>query len=141
MRNRETLKFIADNIKGCKFKIAILSIVQIVLGALAVAFSFMLRYVISAIETGRDTGSKDLLIKYVIVITVIAIAIVGLTIFYRIFYEISYVDIENKLKKNLFEAILKKDYQEVFNTIYSNKYHAQRIYELLCKNHLAQKEK
>ena len=113
MRNRETLKFIADNIKGCKFKIAILSIVQIVLGALAVAFSFMLRYVISAIEVGRDTGSKDLLIKYVIVITIIAVAIVGLTIFYRIFYEISYVDIENKLKKNLFEAILKKDYQEV----------------------------
>ena len=109
MKNKETLKFISDNIKGCKFKIAILSIVQVLLGALAVAFSFMLRYVISAIEV----SDKALLIRFVVIITVIAVAIVGLTIFYRIFYEISYVDIENKLKKNLFEVILKKDYQEV----------------------------
>ena len=109
MKNKETLKFISDNIKGCKFKIAILSIVQVLLGALAVAFSFMLRYVISAIEV----SDKELLIRYVVIITIIAVAIVGLTIFYRIFYEISYVDIENKLKKNLFEVILKKDYQEV----------------------------
>ena len=85
MKNKETLKFISDNIKGCKLKIAILSIVQVLLGALAVAFSFMLRYVISAIEV----SDKELLIRYVVIITIIAVAIVGLTIFYRIFYEIS----------------------------------------------------
>ena len=50
MGNTNTLKFISNNIQGCKLKIAILSIVQILLGALTVAFSFMLRYVISAIE-------------------------------------------------------------------------------------------
>ena len=109
MKNKETLKFISNNIKGCKFKIAILSITQILIGVLTVAFSFMLKYVFSAIEV---TDEKELT-KYIIIISCIAIALIGLTIFYRIYYEISYVDIENKLKKNLFETILKKDYQEV----------------------------
>ena len=109
MKNRETLKFISNNIKGCKFKIAILSIAQILIGILTVAFSFMLKYVISAIEA----SNKDELIKYIIIIASIALALIALTIFYRIYYEVSYVDIENKLKKNLFRTILNKDYQEV----------------------------
>lgn len=50
-------------------------------------------------------------------------------------------DIKLMMSKKIDKEAIKKDYQEVFNTIYSNKYHAQRIYELLCKNHLAQKEK
>ena len=111
MKNRETLKFISNNIKGCKFKIAILSITQILIGVLTVAFSFMLKYVISAIEPPNQ--SKDLLIKYTIIIGSIALALIVFTVFYRIFFEISYVDIENKLKKNLFRKILDKDYQEV----------------------------
>ena len=56
MKNKETLRFISNNIKGCKSKIAILSICQILLGVLTVAFSFMLRYVISAIEEGDNNG-------------------------------------------------------------------------------------
>jgi hypothetical protein len=55
MRNKDTLKFISNNIKGCKTKIALLSISQILLGVLTVAFSFMLRFIIGAIEK----GSKD----------------------------------------------------------------------------------
>ena len=109
MKNRETIRFISDNIKGCKFKIAILSICQIFIGAFTVAFSFMLKYVISAIEV----PDKELLTRYIIIIASIAVVLIALTIFYRMYYEISYVDIENKLKKNLFETILKKDYQEV----------------------------
>ena len=50
MKSKETLKFISNNIKGCKTKIALLSISQILLGALTVTFSFMLRFVIGAIE-------------------------------------------------------------------------------------------
>ena len=109
MKNKEVLKFISNNIKGCKFKIAILSIAQILIGALTVAFSFMLKYVISAIET----SNKNELVKYIIIIASIAVALIALTIFYRIYYEVSYVDIENKLKTNLFRTILNKDYQEV----------------------------
>ena len=109
MKNREILRFISNNIKGCKFKIAILSIAQILIGALTVAFSFMLKYVISAIYV----PDENLLIRYIIIISAIAITLIGLTIFYRIYYEISYVDIENKLKKNLFKTILNKDYQEI----------------------------
>ena len=109
MKNRETLKFISNNIKGCKSKIAILSIAQILIGALTVAFSFMLKYVISAIKE----SDQDLLLKYIIIISSIAVALIALTIFYRIYYEVSYVDIENKLKKNLFKTVLNKDYQEV----------------------------
>ena len=63
MKNKDTLKFINENIVGCKSKIAILSICQILLGALTVAFSFMLRYVISAIED----KNKQLLITYTII--------------------------------------------------------------------------
>ena len=109
MKNKETLKFISNNIQGCKLKIALLSLCQILLGTLTVAFSFMLRFIIEAIEE----ESQELLIKYVIVIAIIAVAIIGLTIFYRIFYEYSYVEIENKLKNNLFKTILNKDYQEI----------------------------
>ena len=109
MKNREVLKFISNNIKGCKLKIAILSIAQVLIGALTVAFSFMLKYIITAIEQ----SNKDLLVRYTIIIASIALALILLTIFYRIYYEVSYVDIENKLKKNLFRTILNKDYQEV----------------------------
>ena len=90
MKNRETLKFISNNIKGCKFKIAILSITQILIGVLTVAFSFMLKYVISAIEPPNQ--SKNLLIEYTIIIGVIALALIVFTVFYRIFFEISYVE-------------------------------------------------
>ena len=109
MKNREVLKFISKNIKGCKSKIAILSITQVLIGALTVGFSFMLKFVIAAIEV----PDKNLLTRNIIIIASIALALILLTIFYRIYYEISYVDIENKLKKNLFEIILSKDYQEV----------------------------
>ena len=109
MKNREVLKFISKNIKGCKSKIAILSITQVLIGALTVGFSFMLKFVISAIEV----PDKNLLTRNIIIIACIALALILLTIFYRIYYEISYVDIENKLKKNLFETILNRDYQEV----------------------------
>ena len=112
MRNKETLGFISSNIKGCKGKIALLSIVQTLLGALTVAFSFMLRYVISAIE---DKNNEEL-IRFVIIIASIALLLIGLQIFYRIFYEVSYIDIENKLKNNLFKTILNKDYQEIKKT-------------------------
>ena len=109
MKSKETLKFISNNIKGCKTKIALLSISQILLGALTVAFSFMLRFVIGAIEK----GNKDELILYTIIIGSIALFLILLQIFYRIYYEVSYVDIENKLKKNLFKTILNKNYQEI----------------------------
>ena len=112
MKNKETLKFINKNIKGCKTKIALLSISQILLGVLTVAFSFMLRFIIGAIEK----GSKDELILYTVIIGSIALLLILLQIFYRIYYEVSYVDIENKLKKNLFTTILHKDYQEIKKT-------------------------
>ena len=67
MRNRETLKFISNNIKGCKTKIFVLSLCQILLGALVVAFSFMLRYVIKAIEPA--TKSQALLTKCIVIIS------------------------------------------------------------------------
>lgn len=109
MKNKETLKFINDNIKGCKTKIALLSICQVLLGALTVAFSFMLRYIVNAIEI----NNKDLLIRNIIIISAIALLLIALQIFYRIYYEVSYVDIENKLKNNLYQAILKKHYQDI----------------------------
>ena len=109
MKNKETLKFISNNIKGCKTKIFILSLCQIMLGALVVAFSFSLRYVIRAIEKGYQTSFT----KWTILISCIAFAIVVLQIFYRIYYEYSHVAIENKLKDNLFKTILNKNYQDV----------------------------
>ena len=112
MKNRETLKFISNNIKGCKVKIALLSICQILLGALTVGFSFMLRYIIEAIER----QNKELLSKYIIVLAVIAFLLVTLQILYRLYYEVSYSEIENKLKNNLFKTILNNDYQEIKRT-------------------------
>ena len=109
MKNRETLKFIKNNIKGSGARIFLLSLTQTLLGALTVGFSFMLRYVISAIEE----KSNELLIRYTIIIGSIALALVLLQIFYSIFYEMSFIDIENKLKNNLFKTILNKDYQEI----------------------------
>ena len=45
-------------------------------------------------------------------------------------------DIKLMMSKRIDKAAIKEDYQAVFNTVFSNKYHAQRIYELLFKNHL-----
>ena len=112
MRNKETLKFITNNIKGSKKKVLILSIVQTLLGLLTVGFSFMLKPVINALEDKNN----DLLIRYVIILASIAVALIVLQIFYRLYYEVSYIDIENRLKNNLFKTILHKDYQEIKNT-------------------------
>ena len=112
MKNKETLKFISNNIKGCKVKIALLSICQVLLGALTVAFSFTLRYIIEAIEL----KNKELLTKYIIILAAIAVLLIALQIFYRLYYEVSYSEIENKLKNNLFKTILNKDYQEIKKT-------------------------
>ena len=112
MRNRETLKFINANIKGSKKKVLILSIVQTLLGVLTVAFSFMLKPVINALEDKNN----DLLIRNVIILASIAVVLIILQIFYRLYYEVSYIDIENRLKNNLFKTILNKDYQEIKNT-------------------------
>ena len=112
MKNKETLRFINDNIKGCKTKIALLSICQILLGVLTVAFSFMLKFIIESIQE----GSKDKLLINVVIIASIALGLILLQIFYRIYYEVSYTEIENKLKNNLFKTILNKDYQEIKKT-------------------------
>ena len=112
MKSRETLRFINENIKGCKFKIVLLSFIQILLGALTVGFSFMLKYIIGSIED----KNQDLLIKYTIILGSIALALIILQIFFRIYYEVSYLEIENKLKKNLYQTILNKDYQEIKKT-------------------------
>ena len=112
MKNKETLRFINENIKGCKTKIALLSICQILLGILTVAFSFMLKFIIESIQE----GSKDKLLINTIIIASIALGLILLQIFYRIYYEVSYTEIENKLKNNLFKTILSKDYQEIKKT-------------------------
>ena len=109
MKNKDTLRFISNNIKGCKSKVAILSIVQTLLGVFTVAFSFTLRYIIRAIEA----KSQESLLKWTIVISCIAVALIALQIFYRIYFEYSHVAIENKLKDNLFKTILNKHYQDV----------------------------
>ena len=116
MKSRDTIRFINENIKGSKKKIFLLSLTQILIGALTVAFSFMLKYVINAIEDGIATHNNQELIKYTIIIGCIALALVLLQIFYRIYYEVSYIDIENRLKNNLFKTILNKHYQDVKNT-------------------------
>ena len=109
MKNKETLRFIKDNIKGSKKKVLLLSLTQILLGVLTVSFSFMLRFIINAIED-KD---KQLLFRYTFIIGGIALLLVILNIFYRIYYEYSHVEIENRLKDNLYQTILKKDYQEI----------------------------
>ena len=109
MKNTETLRFINNNIKGCKGKVALLSICQTLLGVLTVTFSFMLRFVITAIE---ERNNQEL-IKYTIIIGVIALLLVALQIFYHLYYEVSYIDIENRLKNNLYETILNNDYQDI----------------------------
>ena len=116
MKNKETLRFINENIKGSKKKIFLLSLTQTLLGVLMVAFSFTLRYVIGAIESARLDNNTEPFIRYTIIIASIAAAIVLLQVFYRIYYEVSYIDIENKLKNNLFKTILNKNYQTVKNT-------------------------
>ena len=109
MKNTETLRFINNNIKGCKGKVAILSICQTLLGVLTVTFSFMLRFVITAIE---ERNNQEL-IKYTIIIGVIALLLVAFQIFYHLYYEVSYIDIENRLKDNLYNTILNNDYQDI----------------------------
>ena len=109
MKNRDTLRFINKNIKGSKKKVFLLSICQILIGVLTVAFSFTLKFVIEAIEDKNNEG----LIKFTIVLGSIALLLIALQIFYRLYYEVSYIDIENRLKENLYKEILNKDYQEV----------------------------
>ena len=46
----------------------------------------MLRYIIEAIEL----KNKELLVKYIIVLSVIALLLILLQVFYRLYYEVSY---------------------------------------------------
>ena len=71
MKNKETLKFINDNIKGKKITIFILSLTQILLGVATVALSFMLRYIIASIE-GNDYNE---FVKYTIILGIIALLV------------------------------------------------------------------
>ena len=118
MRNKETLKFITNNIKGSKKKVLILSIVQTLLGVLTVGFSFMLKPVINALEDKNN----DLLIRSVIILASIAVVLIILQIFYRLYYEVSYIDIENRLKNNLFKTLnfMNTMNELIFTFLYSN---------------------
>ena len=109
MKNKETLKFISSNLSGTKGKVIVLSLVQTLLGVLTVGFSFSLRYVINAIEN----SDRDLLTRYVIVISIIAFLLIAFQIFYRIYFEYSHVEMENKLRSNLYRSILHKDYEYI----------------------------
>ena len=109
MKSKDTLKFINANIKGCKTKIVILSFTQILLGALAVAFAYFLRFEVEAMQYQVE----ELFVRYTVTLGIIALLTVVFQIFYRLYYETSYIDIENKLKNNLYQTILKKDYQEI----------------------------
>ncbi len=113
MKSRETLKFISNNIKGCKAKIVVLSLVQIFIGFLTVAFSWCLRF---AIESFEFRDSKQLFIYYTVALGVFAVLIVLAQIFYHLYYELSYSEIENTLKNNLFKTLLSNDYQEIKKT-------------------------
>ncbi|MBP5694117.1 MAG: ABC transporter ATP-binding protein [Bacilli bacterium] len=109
MKNKATLKFINDNIKGKKITILILSLTQILLGVLTVGFSFMLRYIIDSIEK----SDNEKFVIYVIILSIIALFLIIFQIFYRLYFEYSAVEIENKLKDNLYKTILGKEYQEI----------------------------
>ena len=109
MKNKATLKFINDNIKGKKITILILSLTQILLGVLTVGFSFMLRYIIDSIEK----SDNEKFVIYFIILSIIALFLIIFQIFYRLYFEYSAVEIENKLKDNLYKTILGKEYQEI----------------------------
>ncbi len=109
MKKQTTIAFIKENIKGKKIAILWLSLTQVLLGVLSVAFAFLLRYVIGALES----GDKATFLTFFFIMLGVALLLVGLTIFYRFYYEYAYVEIENRLKNNLFKAILRKDYGQV----------------------------
>ena len=109
MKKQTTIAFINKNIQGKKITIFWLSLTQAALGVLSVAFAFLLRYTIGALEAGDNNS----FLTFFFVMLGVAIALVGLQIFYRFYYEYAYVEIENKLKNNLFKSILQKDYGQV----------------------------
>ena len=112
MKNKETLKYIASNIRGSKKKIILLSISQIMLGIFTVSFSFILRFIIDAIEK-KD---NELLFRYVLILGLVTLGIILLQIFYRIYHEYSYVQIENKLRASLYKKIISNDYRYIKNS-------------------------
>ncbi|MBO4540552.1 MAG: ABC transporter ATP-binding protein, partial [Bacilli bacterium] len=71
--------------------------------------AFLLRFLIGALEDGNQSA----FLLYFFLMLGSALLLVGLSIFYRFYYEYAYVEIENKLKNNLFRSILQKDYGQV----------------------------
>lgn len=109
MKSSSILSFISSKLSGKKHVLFLLSAIQTLLGVVTVAFAFTLRYVIKALEE----GSMDSFIRYFVVLSCFAVSLVALQVFYRFQHEHALLDIEKRLRDELYDALIHSDYSYI----------------------------
>lgn len=109
MKNKEILKWINLSIKGKKHYLVILTLIQVLLGLLSVSFAFMLKFV----THGLETKDRTYFLNSVYILLAVVALILIFTCIYRFLYEYACSNIENSLKRTLYDDLLHVDYKKV----------------------------
>ena len=109
MKNKTILKWISSSIKGKKRYLIILSLLQIMLGILSVGFAFMLKYV----AHGLEIKDKEYFLNSIYILLAIVVLILIFTCLYRFLFEYACSDIDNSLKKRMYDDLLHSSYKMV----------------------------
>ncbi|MCQ2490074.1 MAG: ABC transporter ATP-binding protein/permease [Ruminococcus sp.] len=107
-----TVKWISDVVGKHKFKILLLCIIQAVLGGCGVLYAMLLR---NGIDCAVEKDKPGFMAALISVILLILFQITLRAVLRRL-DELTRSSVENKLKKQLFGVLLKKDYASVTRT-------------------------
>lgn len=110
--NHSTLAWISNVAAELKWKVAALSIVQVIQGLATIAKTLLLGYAVNCLVAGERTG----FIYALSVFVALVLCQITLGALYRFLNELTLSEMENRFKSRLFNAILKGRYSEITRT-------------------------
>lgn len=106
MKNKETLSWIFRSIQGKKHHLVILTLIQVCIGIFSVLSAFLLKYVTHGIEI-RD--QSYFLLSFLLLLSDVVLLVLSNSL-YRFLFEYAASDIENSLKRRMYQNLLFTDY-------------------------------
>lgn len=105
-KDRETLRWLNDVIRGKRRYVVVLTILQSVLGVTGVGYALFMQGIVDSAVTGSEDGLR----RYALMLLILVIANASLRCLYRFLEEYSRASMENGLKRRLFSSLLTRDY-------------------------------
>ena len=106
MKNKETLDWILKSIHGKKHHLVVLTLIQVFIGVFSVLSAFLLKYVTHGIEIKDESY---FLFSFLLLLLDIILLVLS-NGFYRFLFEYAASDIENSLKRRMYQDLLFTDY-------------------------------